>query len=528
MITPIRRALLSVSDKTDLVEFARRLANAGVELLSTGGTARQLTEQGIAVTEVSDYTGFPEMMDGRLKTLHPRIHGGLLGRRGLDDAAMATHNILPIDLVVVNLYPFEHTIANPQCQLEQAIEQIDIGGPTMLRAAAKNYAAVTVVVDPADYDRVATALETEGGVRDADRFSLAVKVFEHTARYDGAIANWLGKQLSEEEGGGDFPRTINLQFVKTQGMRYGENPHQRAAFYREHRKPAHWKELTIANARQVQGKELSFNNVADTDAALACVRAFAEPACVIVKHANPCGAAVSHDMLTAYYRAYEADPTSAFGGVIALNRTLDRATATAILNNQFVEVIVASNVAEDALPVLATKKNVRVLVMDHFFYEEDSDPVLDLKRVAGGLLVQDRDLGSIGVRDLKLVTKREPTPMERRDLLFAWTVVKYVKSNAILLARDRVTVGIGAGQMSRVDSSRIAVLKAAEAGIETQGAVLASDAFFPFRDGLDQAATAGVTAVIQPGGSLRDEEVIAAANEHDIAMVFTGMRHFRH
>ena len=519
----IRRALISVSDKTGIEDFAKALHERGVEILSTGGTARLLAEAGIPVVEVSDYTGFPEMMDGRVKTLHPKVHGGILGRRGTDEAVMEEHAIPPIDLVLVNLYPFEQTISRRDCDLPMAIENIDIGGPTLLRAAAKNHAAVTVVVDSADYARVLEELEqNDGGVSDATRFELAVKTFERTACYDGAIANYLGARNQE----GDetvFPHTMNLQFCQVQTMRYGENPHQRAAFYVEH-KP---REASVATATQLQGKELSYNNVADTDAALECVKCFGEgPACVIVKHANPCGVALRETPLEAYDHAFRTDPTSAFGGIIAFNRPLDAETAGAIIERQFVEVIIAPSVEEDALPVLATKKNVRVLSCGE--WDDVPVPGLDFKRVNGGLLVQDRDLGKVNETDLKVVTKRAPTEHQARDLLFAWRVGKYVKSNAIVYCRDAMTIGVGAGQMSRVYSARVAALKAADEGLEVRGSVMASDAFFPFRDGIDQAAEAGIVAVIQPGGSMRDEEVIAAADEHGMAMVFTGMRHFRH
>ncbi len=513
---PIQRALLSVSDKTGIVELARALTELGIELLATGGTARLLTESGLPVTEVSDYTGFPEMMGGRLKTLHPRIHGGLLGRRGVDDADMITHAIPPIGLVVVNLYPFEEVITRPGCTLEEAIENIDIGGPTLLRAAAKNHAAVTVVVEAGDYEQVLSEIRLQGITTNATRFSLAVKAFAHTARYDGIIA----KHLSER--GEAFPETLHLQFTKVQDLRYGENPHQRAAFYRD-RLPV---EPGVASAHQIQGKELSYNNLADVDAALECAKAFEVPVCVIVKHANPCWVAVGDDLLTAYERAYRTDPTSAFGGIIAVNRTLNREVASKILERQFVEVIIAPDIAPDALPILATKKNIRVLACGT--WGSDRSRGLDFKRVVGGLLVQDRDLGQIDWKDLRVVTRRTPTEAERADLAFAWKVVKFVKSNAILLARSGMTIGIGAGQMSRVYSARLAALKANDAGLSTQNTVLASDAFFPFRDGLEQAAAMGVSAVIQPGGSVRDAEVIAAANENDIAMVFTDMRHFRH
>ena len=519
---PIRRALLSVSDKTGLVDFARALVDLGVELLSTGGTAKLLNASGIPVIEVADYTGFPEMMDGRLKTLHPKIHGGLLGRRGEDDAAMAEHEIPPIDLLAVNLYPFAATVAKPDCALADAIENIDIGGPAMLRAAAKNHAAVTVITDAGDYQRVLAEMQAnQGAVSPATRFDLAVKVFEHTAQYDGAIANYLGSIRAEGERD-PFPRSYSVQFHKAQAMRYGENPHQGAAFYIEP-KPA---EACIATARQLQGKELSYNNVADTDAALECVKGFVTPACVIVKHANPCGVAVGATILEAYDRAYQTDPTSAFGGIIAFNRPLDAATAKAIVDRQFVEVIIAPEVTPDALTVTASKQNVRVLACGQ--WGNQRIPGWDYKRVTGGLLVQDRDLGQVAQSDLKIVTRRPPNEQEMADLLFMWQVVKFVKSNAIVFGRDGMTLGIGAGQMSRVYSARIAAIKAADEKLELKGSVMASDAFFPFRDGVDIAADYGVTAVIQPGGSMRDNEVITAANEHGMAMVFTGMRHFRH
>ena len=519
-MSTITRALVSVSDKTGVVEFARALQARGVEILSTGGTAKLLAESGVAVVEVGTYTGFPEMMDGRVKTLHPKVHGGILGRRGVDDAVMAQHGIGPIDLVVVNLYPFEQTVARPGCDLATAIENIDIGGPTMLRAAAKNHAAVTVVVDAADYGRVLDEMQANGGaVTDRTRFDLAVKVFEHTARYDGAIASYLGARLGDEPTA--FPRTVNLQFRLAQGMRYGENPHQGAAFYVEHAGG----EASVATARQLQGKELSFNNIADTDAALECVKQFdGAPACVIVKHANPCGVAIGASLLEAYDRAYRTDPESAFGGIIAVNGELDAATAQAIVERQFVEVIVAPRVSPGAIAAVAAKKNVRLLECGA--WPKEPAPRLDIKRVNGGLLVQDADL--VLAQELKVVSQRQPTETELRDLLFTWRVAKFVKSNAIVYGRDRMTIGVGAGQMSRVNSARIAAIKAEQAGLEVRGAVMASDAFFPFRDGIDQAASAGIVAVIEPGGSVRDEEVIAAADEHGMAMVFTGMRHFRH
>ena len=519
----IQRALISVSDNAGIADFARELHALGIEILSTGGTAGLLAEAGIPVTEVSDYTGFPEMMAGRVKTLHPKIHGGILARRGMDEAVMAANGIGPIDMVVVNLYPFEQTVARADCDLPMAIENIDIGGPTLLRAAAKNHAAVTVIVDSADYAPVLAELQQhDGQTTIAMRYALAVKTFEHTARYDGAIANYLGAINAAGEQA-DFPNTLNLQFRQVQTMRYGENPHQRAAFFVEHAP----REASVATARQLQGKELSYNNVADTDAALECVKTLTEaPACVIVKHANPCGVALGANPLEAYERAFKTDPTSAFGGIIAFNRPLDEATARAIIERQFVEVIIAPAVEAAALPVLAAKQNVRVLECGQ--WADEPLPMLDFKRVNGGLLVQDRDLGRISEADLKVVTRRQPTAQELTDLLFAWRVGKFVKSNAIVYCKDGMTIGVGAGQMSRVYSARVAALKAADEGLEVKGSVMASDAFFPFRDGIDQAAEAGIVAVIEPGGSMRDDEVIAAADEHDIAMVFTGMRHFRH
>jgi len=519
-VNAITRALISVSDKTGVVDFARSLQAMGVEILSTGGTAKLLADNGVGVVEVGAYTGFPEMMDGRVKTLHPKVHGGILGRRGVDDAVMAQHGIGPIDLVVVNLYPFEQTVGRPDCDLPTAIENIDIGGPTMLRAAAKNHAAVTVVVDAADYGPVLDEMRANGGaVTDRTRFDLAVKVFEHTARYDGAIASYLGARLGDEPEA--FPRTFNLQFRLAQGMRYGENPHQGAAFYVEDR----GREASVATARQLQGKELSFNNIADTDAALECVKQFdGAPACVIVKHANPCGVAIGTSLLEAYDRAYKTDPESAFGGIIAVNGELDAATARAIVERQFVEVIIAPRVGPGAIEAVAAKKNVRLLECGQ--WSQEPARRLDLKRVNGGLLVQDADLAL--VKEMKVVSQRQPTEPELRDLLFTWRVAKFVKSNAIVYGRDQMTIGVGAGQMSRVNSARIAAIKAEQAGLEVRGAVMASDAFFPFRDGIDQAAAAGIVAVIEPGGSMRDEEVIAAADEHGMAMVFTGMRHFRH
>ncbi|MBY8001378.1 bifunctional phosphoribosylaminoimidazolecarboxamide formyltransferase/IMP cyclohydrolase [Vibrio fluvialis] len=525
---PIRRALISVSDKTGIVEFAKALSERGVDILSTGGTARLLAEQGIAVTEVSDYTGFPEMMDGRVKTLHPKVHGGILGRRGQDDDVMNTHAINPIDMVVVNLYPFAQTVANPNCTLADAVENIDIGGPTMVRSAAKNHKDVTIIVNASDYDRVIAEMDANDQSLTLDtRFDLAIAAFEHTAAYDGMIANYFGTMVPSygENKEGDeeskFPRTFNQQFIKKQDMRYGENSHQDAAFYVE----ANPEEASVSTARQIQGKALSYNNIADTDAALECVKEFAEPACVIVKHANPCGVALGGDILEAYNRAYQTDPTSAFGGIIAFNRELDAATATAIVERQFVEVIIAPSVSAEAIDVVAAKKNVRLLECGEWHSKTIG---FDVKRVNGGLLVQDRDQGMVTLGDLKVVSQRQPTEEELKDALFCWKVAKYVKSNAIVYAKGDMTIGVGAGQMSRVYSAKIAGIKAADEGLEVAGSVMASDAFFPFRDGIDAAAEAGIKCVIQPGGSMRDDEVIAAADEHGMAMIFTGMRHFRH
>lgn len=518
----IKRALISVSDKTGIIDLARELNSFGVELLSTGGTAKLIRDAGIPVMDVSDYTGFPEMMDGRVKTLHPKVHGALLGLRDNSEhiEAMAKHGIEAIDMVVVNLYPFEATVAKDNCSLEDAIENIDIGGPTMLRSAAKNNKFVTVLVDPADYEPVIAEMKQGSGeVSVATNFKLGVKVYQHTAAYDGAISNWLGKRTSEEMT--DFAPTLTLQFQKSQGMRYGENPHQKAAFYVE----KDISEASIATARQLQGKELSYNNIGDTDAALECIKQFSEaPACVIVKHANPCGVATGSNLLEAYQRAFSTDPESSFGGIIAFNRELDAETAQAIVDRQFVEVIIAPSVAATVTDIIAKKKNVRLLECGE--WPADPSPRLDYKRVNGGLLVQEADLQLSA--DLQVVTKRAPTDKERQDLDFAWRVAKFVKSNAIVYCKDGMTIGVGAGQMSRVNSARIAAIKAEHAGLDVSGAAMASDAFFPFRDGIDNAAAVGITAVIQPGGSIRDEEVIAAADEHNIAMVFTGMRHFRH
>ena len=512
------RALLSVSDKTGLVGLGQALARHGVEILSTGGTYRTLEAAGVPVVEVASHTGFPEMMDGRVKTLHPKIHGGILGRRGTDDAVMAENAIGPIDVVVVNLYPFEATVAREDCTLEDAIENIDIGGPAMLRSAAKNHADVAVVVDPADYPALIEALDADGGTSLEMRRRLAVKAYRHTARYDALVSAYLGGETL-------LPDSLSLTFDKLMDMRYGENPHQQAAFYREVR-PGPARTGTVASLTQHQGKALSFNNVADADAALECVKVFDDaPACVIVKHANPCGVAVGTNLLEAYQRAFATDPTSAFGGIIAFNGDLDGPTLEAILDAQFVEVVIAPRVDDDAVAVARRKKNVRLLSCGAL---DAGGRGLEYKRVGGGLLVQSADELCLDDQALKVVSRRQPTESEMADLLFAWKVAWFVKSNAIVYARDGRTVGVGAGQMSRVVSARIAGLKAEEAGLPVAGSVMASDAFFPFRDGIDAAAEAGITAVVQPGGSVRDEEVVAAADEHDMAMLFTGVRHFRH
>ncbi|NJM32128.1 MAG: bifunctional phosphoribosylaminoimidazolecarboxamide formyltransferase/IMP cyclohydrolase [Limnobacter sp.] len=541
---PIQRALLSVSDKTGLLEFAQALAARHIEILSTGGTAKLLAEHNVPVKDVSSFTGFPEIMDGRVKTLHPKVHGGILARRDLPGhtEAMAQNGIEGIDLVVVNLYPFEQTVANPDCTLEDAIENIDIGGPTMVRAAAKNHAHVGIVTDATDYPRVLENLAANNGALSHGlRFDLAIKAFEHTAAYDSAIANYFGKKVEARKpvgttpttGHTDFPRTINLNFQKVQNMRYGENPHQKAAFYTE-RNPAPCSiAAAIAAGKQLQGKELSFNNIADTDAALECVNTFVKPACVIVKHANPCGVAVSLEgIATAYELAFATDPESAFGGIIAFNRELDATTARSIIDRQFVEVIIAPSVTREALAITASKHNVRVIECGQ---PNPSSPVLntltaglDYKRVNGGLLVQERDTKLITENELQVVTQRAPTEAEMHDLIFAWKVARFVKSNAIVYAKNRQTIGVGAGQMSRVNSARIAAIKAEHAGLAVAGSVMASDAFFPFRDGIENAAANGIRCVIQPGGSIRDHEVIAAADEASMAMVFTGVRHFRH
>tara|TARA_B110000438_G_scaffold256003_1_gene263186 strand:- start:2311 stop:3894 length:1584 start_codon:yes stop_codon:yes gene_type:complete len=519
----IRRALISVSDKTGIVPFAQALSDLNIEILSTGGTYKLLASENISAIEISDYTGFPEMMDGRVKTLHPKVHGGILARRDIDQKVLIEHDIPPIDLVVVNLYPFEATVANPNCDLPTAIENIDIGGPTMLRAAAKNNKFVAAVVNPSDYDRVIELLtRNDGSLDQQTRFDFAVKTYEHTAAYDGAIANYLGTKLEQSDKSSIFPRTFNTQFIKSQEMRYGENPHQKAAFYVE-KNP---KDASISSVQQLQGKALSYNNIADTDAAVECIKSFSEPACVIVKHANPCGVAIAETPLKAYELAFQTDPTSAFGGIIAFNREFDAESARRITEQQFTEVIIAPSVSEEALAVTAVKKNVRVLTCGQWDRERTAE--FDYKRVNGGLLVQDRDIHAISKDDLTVISKRAPTDDELRDLMFAWRVAQYVKSNAIVYCKNNQTIGIGAGQMSRVYSAKIAGIKAADENLQVEGSVMASDAFFPFRDGVDAAAQAGITAVIQPGGSMRDQEVIAAADEAGMAMVFTGLRHFRH
>jgi phosphoribosylaminoimidazolecarboxamide formyltransferase/IMP cyclohydrolase len=520
MSQTIRRALLSASNKEGLLEFARALRSRGVTILSTGGTAALLRDDGIEVADVSSVTGFPEIMDGRVKTLHPRIHGGLLGRSGTDDAVMAEHGIEAIDLVAVNLYPFAATIAKPGCSFDEAVENIDIGGPAMVRASAKNHDRVTVIVDPLDYGTVLAEIDREGGsVSSATRLRLATKAFAHTAQYDAAVASYLDRAARASVG--EFPDLLAMQFRKRFDLRYGENPHQQAAFYVANDGQG----ASVGSASQLQGKELSFNNIADADTAFECVRQFAGPACVIVKHANPCGVAVAATVGEAYDRAFRTDPTSAFGGIIAFNRPLDGPTARTIVERQFVEVVVAPEFETEAREACARKENVRLLVTGGL---GASNSRYEFRSVNGGLLLQTRDDATVPRESLEVVTKRAPSPAELEDLVFAWQVCKYVKSNAIVFAKERMTIGIGAGQMSRVVSTRIAAMKARDEGLEPGGSVMASDAFFPFRDGLDAAAEHGIRAVIQPGGSKRDAEVIAAADEHGIAMVFTGLRHFRH
>ena len=541
------RALLSVSDKTGIVELARGLAAQGFQLLSTGGTAKLLAENGLAVTEVADHTGFPEMLDGRVKTLHPTVHGGLLARRDLPEhmAALATHGIDTIDVLVVNLDPFEATVAKAGCTLEDAIENIDIGGPAMVRSAAKNWKDVAVLTDAAQYAGVLAELQKNGSVSQATKFALSVAAFNRIAQYDGAISDYLSRITLDDQGGANhalFAGQSNGRFIKLQDLRYGENPHQQAAFYRDlYPAPG-----SLVTAKQLQGKELSYNNIADADAAWECVKSFSENACVIVKHANPCGVAVGVDALQAYSKAFQTDPTSAFGGIIALNCTLDEAAASQI-SKQFTEVLMAPAFTPEALAVFKAKVNVRILQIDlppsralaAVAKAAGLDPAkltawdrglnaVDVKRVGSGLLMQTADNRELALPDLKVVTKLQPTPAQLQDLLFAWKVAKYVKSNAIVFCRDGMTMGVGAGQMSRLDSARIAAIKAEHAKLSLKGTAVASDAFFPFRDGLDVVVDAGATCVIQPGGSMRDDEVIGAANERGVAMVFSGVRHFRH
>ncbi len=522
----LQRALISVSDKSGVLELAQRLTASGVELLSTGGTAKALRSAGLRVTEVAEYTGFPEIMDGRVKTLHPRIHAGLLARPGTDDKVLAEHDIQPIGLLVVNLYPFVQTIAREDCTRELAVENIDIGGPAMLRAAAKNHAGMAVLVNPEDYAQAIAQIEATGSVDEPTRRALACKAFAHTAQYDQAITEYLSAQETGHTQTA-FPASLSLQLARHSELRYGENPHQQAAFYTRTDARSGSGEASVANAIQLQGKALSFNNLGDADAALECVKSFAAPACVIVKHANPCGVATDANITDAYERAYLGDPKSAFGGIIALNRPLDATLAQRILERQFVEVIMAPQVQVEAREVLAGKPNVRVLQTGTWDHTK-REPALEYRSVRGGVLVQDTDTRMFTADEFKCVTKRRPDAQELKDLLFAWQVVKYVKSNAIVYARDGMSIGIGAGQMSRVYSARIAVIKAEEEGLSVQGAAMASDAFFPFRDTIDDAAANGIRAIVHPGGSIRDEQVIEAANEHGIAMVHTGVRHFRH
>lgn len=516
-----KQALISVSDKTGVASFARELVNLGYHILSTGGTAKLLSAEGIACQEVADYTGFPEMLDGRVKTLDPHIHAGILARRPVPEhmAALAEHGIEPIDIVCVNLYPFEQTIAKPDCTFELAVENIDIGGPTMIRAAAKNHESVTVLVDPSDYTRVIEEIKATGAVSDATRLELAKKVFAHTARYDAAISNYLTGLDEQKQRTKKFPDVFTRQWVKVQDMRYGENPHQAAAFYREHVVAPG----LLAGYTQLQGKELSYNNISDSDAAWEAVRSFAAPACVIMKHANPCGAAIGASVFEAYKKAFSCDSKSAFGGIIAFNRPVDAATAEEI-SKQFAEVIIAPTYEADAVTVFGRKKNLRLLTVANGASHND----YDFKRVGGGLLVQTPDTQLCAESDLKVVTKKKPTSAQIADMMFAWNIARFVKSNTIVYARDGMTLGVGAGQMSRVDSAKIAAMKAEEFGHSLAGCAVASDAFFPFRDGLDVVIDHGATCVIQPGGSIRDAEVIAAADERGIVMVFTGERHFRH
>lgn len=519
----IQRALISVSDKTGLLPFAQSLFKNGIEIISTGGTAKLLQENNIPVTEISEFTGFPEMMEGRLKTLHPKVHGGILGRRDLDADIMHEHDIHDIDLVVVNLYPFESTVANPRCTISQAIENIDIGGPTLLRAAAKNHSWVTVVVDPSDYQRILDDMAAHQGATSSDlRFELAAKVFAHTAAYDGAIANYFGSIQPNGEKH-DFPDTLSLQFKLDKTLRYGENPHQKAALYLDKKAPTG----TIANAILLQGKPLSFNNINDAEGALECIKQFEQPACVIVKHANPCGVAISNDLLTAYQNAYSCDPESSFGGIIAFNQVVDDKTLTTVFDNQFVEVIIAPDFTETVLKLAESKSNLRLLKTGPLSVTAKAID-RDIKRIHGGILVQDFDHTLVQTTDLTIVSDQQPTESQITDLIFAMKVAQYVKSNAIVLAHQGQTIGIGAGQMSRVFALKIAQMRAQDAAFKTEGAVLASDAFFPFRDSIDLAAKMGVKAIIQPSGSKRDEEVIQAANEHNLVLAFITTRHFKH
>lgn len=529
----IRRALLSVSNKDGLLEFASDLKSQGVQLVSTGGTAKLLSDAGLEVTEVSEHTGFPEMMAGRVKTLHPKIHGGILGRRGVDESVMEDHGIDPIDLVVVNLYPFAATVAREDCTLQQAIENIDIGGPAMVRSAAKNFAAVAVVTDPADYASIMEELKSSGGVSDNKRYQLALKAFSHTAAYDGMISNYLGSRVSDQAddntASNPLPAVLNLQFRKTQDMRYGENPHQIAAFYQ----PDEVDTADIVGAVSLQGKALSYNNIADAGAALECVKQFERPACVVVKHANPCGVAVAAEPIEAYQKAYQCDPTSAFGGIIAFNRKLDEQCVQTILDQQFVEVLLAPDYSAAAVEVLKSKPAIRALQValpdsPQSITKPTTQPSLRYQSAGGGLLVQSNDDLLIGDAGLSVVSDKQPTEAQMQDLIFAWKVAKFVKSNAIVYANELQTIGVGAGQMSRVYSARIAAIKAQDESLSVAGSVMASDAFFPFRDGIDSAAEAGIVAVIQPGGSKNDQQVVEAANEHGMSMVFTGVRHFRH
>ncbi|MBU3709782.1 MAG: bifunctional phosphoribosylaminoimidazolecarboxamide formyltransferase/IMP cyclohydrolase [Burkholderiaceae bacterium] len=520
----IKQALISVSDKTGVLEFARALSAMNINLLSTGGTAKLLADNGLPVTEVADYTGFPEMLDGRVKTLHPKVHGGILARRDLPQHmdALSQHDIPTIDMVVVNLYPFQQTVAKDDCQLEDAIENIDIGGPAMLRSSAKNHKDVVVICDPADYQRVLDEMKANAGEVSRDtRFDLAIKVFAHTANYDGAITNYLSAlgPDRQHQTRAAYPKTLNLQFVKLQDMRYGENPHQSAAFYRD----ASAVQGALANYKQLQGKELSYNNIADADAAWECVKSLDAPACVIVKHANPCGVAVGADAHEAYSKAFKTDPTSAFGGIIAFNCALD-GKAAEVVAQQFVEVLIAPAFSDAARKVFASKQNVRLLEIP---LGQAQNPY-DLKRVGGGLLLQSADAKNVEASELTIVSKNQPTPAQLHDMMFAWRVAKFVKSNAIVFCGNGMTLGVGAGQMSRIDSARIASIKAHNAGLSLAGSVVASDAFFPFRDGLDVVVAAGATCVIQPGGSMRDQEVIDAADEQGVVMAYTGVRHFRH